>query len=150
MGGTGGVPAWGRERIEFHTERGPVLVELPAGLAPRLKADLVSDMAVHLHDVARAIEAREVVAALMATHELKTWPLFFEHLRRGVKPFEVRRDDRGFAVGDVLVLREWLPEHESYTGAELRRRVVYVLPGGHWGIKPGFVVMGLEPLEGTT
>ena len=43
-------------------------------------------------------------------HDLKVWPAFFDPLADGTKPFEARKDDRGFAVGDVLHLREYDPQ----------------------------------------
>lgn len=81
-------------------------------------------------------------------HELKTWPAFYEALLSGHKTFEVREDDRGFAVGDVLVLQEFDPElvarsHPGYTGREMRALVTYLMPGGRFGIDPRFVVMGI-------
>lgn len=80
-------------------------------------------------------------------HDLKTWPRFFDDVLAWRKPFEVRLDDRGFAVGDVLNLREWDPDEEAYTGRSCRRRVSYVLRD--WiGIERGYVVMGLSPVEG--
>jgi hypothetical protein len=101
----------------------------------------------------------------MTTHELKTWPEYFEALADGSKQFEIRRDDRtpAFAVGDVLRLREWrsqwtdMPadvrcEHPEYvyTGRECWRRVTYVLRGVEatrdW-LQPGYCIMGLEDVE---
>jgi hypothetical protein len=46
----------------------------------------------------------------MTTHELKTWPVYFERLLSGEKTFEIRKDDRGFQAGDELVLQEFDPE----------------------------------------
>lgn len=46
----------------------------------------------------------------MTTHELKTVQPHFAHVQSGAKRAEIRRDDRGFAVGDVLVLRELDPQ----------------------------------------
>src|SRR3954470_11426726 len=40
-------------------------------------------------------------------HELKCWPEFYKALVSGEKTFELRKNDRGFRVGDVLWLREW-------------------------------------------
>ncbi len=81
----------------------------------------------------------------MGEHDLKCWPPYFEEVRSGVKPFEVRKADRPYAVGDVLLLREWRPDWKDYTGRVIRRRVSYILPGGSFGIEDGYVVMGLAP-----
>lgn len=40
-------------------------------------------------------------------HDLKTAPEHFEAVWSGAKTAELRKDDRGFSVGDVLRLREW-------------------------------------------
>lgn len=85
-------------------------------------------------------------------HALKTWPEFFDAVCEGRKTFEVRRDDRGFREGDILGLQRWEPERGDYTrdgtGHPIMRavRVTYVLPGGQFGVEPGFVVLGLGRL----
>lgn len=94
------------------------------------------------------------------THHLKTHPRFWDHIAAGTRTFEVRRDDRGYCEGDVLVLHRWASKddgdmckntthcqpYEKHT-ERLVRRVTYVLPGGQYGIEPGFVVLGIEPME---
>ena len=85
----------------------------------------------------------------MKMHELKTLPGYFVAAMQGRKPFEVRRHDRDFREGDVLVLREWTdgPPY-GYTGRELRRRITYVLEGicaREVGLRDGFCVLGVEP-----
>ena len=42
----------------------------------------------------------------MAHHDLKLSAEFFDASERGDKPFEVRLNDRGYAVGDTLRMRE--------------------------------------------
>ena len=80
-------------------------------------------------------------------HELKTWPVFFDAIRRNIKPFEVRQNDRNFNAGDTLVLREWSPLSKDYTGRYEKRIVTYVLEGGQLGIAHGYCVMGIQPKE---
>jgi hypothetical protein len=81
-------------------------------------------------------------------HWLKTWPQFFQAVFDGVKTFEVRRDDRGFELGDTLYLQEYHPAN-GYTGRLVGREVTYILRSGEgdFGIEPGFVVMGLRKIQ---
>ena len=76
-------------------------------------------------------------------HDLKTWPDYFSAVRLGIKTFELRRDDRGFRAGDYLRLREFHPDY-GYSGAEIVMLVTYVLPGGQFGLMPGWVCMGVK------
>ena len=94
----------------------------------------------------------------MTTHELKTWPEYFEAILDGRKRFEFRLDDRDFKVGDVLLLREYDPNKWDYTGNTVRVKVTYILREfggfdltiddsraviGEWDRKP-FVVMSIK------
>jgi hypothetical protein len=126
-------------------------------------------------------------------HDLKILPEYFNAVADGSKPFEVRRNDRDYQVGDILLLREgnkaedvfdpphnpcWhsvdehcagciyghnmmacpdykgyllametykdeIVGHWIYTGRELRRKVLYVLPGGAFGIAKDYCVLGI-------
>lgn len=89
----------------------------------------------------------------MAEHILKTWPNVFEAIEDGRKRFEWRQDDRGFEVGDILVLRKWDPVDRHFPNAatwsdfrpyEVRMRVTYILRG-LFGVPPGYCVMSIEP-----
>lgn len=66
--------------------------------------------------------------------ELKTWPRHFQAIWDGRKSFELRRNDRGFQVGDVLYLREWEPSLQyaisgggQYLGRWVTAEVTYML-----------------------
>ena len=50
-------------------------------------------------------------------HELKIMPEYFEAIERGEKNFEVRFNDRNFAKGDILLLREH--DGNCYTGRHI-------------------------------
>lgn len=77
-------------------------------------------------------------------HSLRCWPEFYAKLESGEKTFELRKDDRGFRAGDMLLLREWLPGTEVYTGRETLRRVTYLMCGPAFGLLPGYVCMALS------
>lgn len=59
--------------------------------------------------------------------EKKTWPELFEDVRTGKKKFDLRVADFEVNVGDTLVLREWDPETQQYTGREIKKTVTYLL-----------------------
>lgn len=75
-------------------------------------------------------------------HDLKTWPQYFEAVESGVKTFELRKDDRPFAEGDILLLREFDPEGEKYTGRYVYTLVTYLARGG--AIPRGYCVMAIK------
>ena len=91
----------------------------------------------------------------VTTHTLKTWPQYFDAVARGEKTYEVRKNDRGFQRGDVVVLQrtyEDATHHVETDGMgkpkhELRFRIGYVLTGGQFGIADGYCVFSLLPLE---
>lgn len=78
------------------------------------------------------------------THELKTWPEYFIPISWGLKTFEIRKADRNFMIDDILVLKEYKPELDFYTGNEIKVLVTYVLKGGQFGLMDGFVCMGIK------
>ncbi len=84
----------------------------------------------------------------MTTHELKAHPEPFAALLSGAKTHEVRFNDRGFEVGDRLLLREYCPgDDEPYTGRELELLVTYISKGGTWGLPAVICVMSVKPAQ---
>ena len=86
-------------------------------------------------------------------HKLKTWPVYFNEVLNGNKPFEVRKNDRAFGVNDEVLLEEWYPENDEepnqegcYSGRIIHSRISYILYGGQFGIEKGFIVMGLAQI----
>ena len=79
----------------------------------------------------------------MNRHDLKTWPKYFAAVRSGQKRFEIRRNDRDFKVGDILVLREFEPDTQDYTGQVEERQINFLLSEEDYGgVIHGFVAIG--------
>ena len=49
------------------------------------------------------------------THELKTWKPYFGRVFMGAKTFEVRKADRNFGEGDIMIRQEDDTILEKYT-----------------------------------
>ena len=82
----------------------------------------------------------------MARHELKTWPEFYADIITGRKKFELRRDDRGYRQGDTLVLREWDPKLNGYTGNATTVKVTHILRDApDFGLDFGYCIMSITP-----
>lgn len=81
----------------------------------------------------------------MAHHELKCHPQFWQALVHGSKPFEVRRDDRKYRVGDLCTIREFDPAF-GYVNRHyaVTYQVTFVLTHEDFpnGLQPGFVILG--------
>lgn len=75
-------------------------------------------------------------------HELKTWPEQFDAVVRGFKTVELCKDDRSFCILDTLLLREWDPKTQEYTGRESTRLVTHILRGGPW-LEEGYCALSL-------
>ncbi|MEB4674229.1 DUF3850 domain-containing protein [Enterobacteriaceae bacterium G50] len=87
-------------------------------------------------------------------HQVKIAPTYFKAVVAGEKRAELRKDDRGYRVGDVLSLCECT--HGKYTGREYSALITHILPvndilpmPGNW--IPGHWVMlsirTLHPFE---
>lgn len=81
---------------------------------------------------------------MVKAHQLKCWPPVFHHVATGKKTFEYRKNDRGFLVGDILCLSEYLPVKKIYTGKYIMAKVVYIVYGGQFGIPSEYCIMGIK------
>lgn len=103
----------------------------------------------------------------MTVHHIKIDTQYVDAVLSGLKPFEVRKNDRGYQVGDHLIMtevgdagegRHWADREidKDCTRCRMRRyiaaRISYVYSGdprfgGHGGLQPGYVVLGLEGID---
>ncbi len=81
-------------------------------------------------------------------HRVKCYDRFFEMTVTGQKEFEVRKNDRGYEVGDLLELNE--TTEGTYTGRAALFEITFILAADSFpeGIKPGYVVLGIKPMTG--
>ena len=94
----------------------------------------------------------------MKTHDLKTDPEVFQAVLDGSKTYEIRKNDRGFSVGDTLVLRETLHTGRDmamgsplvYTGRKVVSRVTHMLTGPVYGLAAGWSILSLGRAQSPT
>lgn len=77
------------------------------------------------------------------THVIKCWPEFYEKLLTKEKPFELRKNDRDYKVGDLLRVRE-VRHSYCYTGRYSFYRITYVLKGPWGGLGEGWAILGIK------
>jgi hypothetical protein len=81
---------------------------------------------------------------MIRIHVLKTWPEYWDAVADEVKRFEIRKDDRGYRVGDYLVLRKFDPKTETYLQPWLVEKVTYRTDANCPFLPPGIVAMGIR------
>lgn len=77
-------------------------------------------------------------------HELKILPEHFQPVADGLKLPEVRKNDRGFSVGDYLILKEWTDEG-GYSGRIVVRKIIHISDIGSY--LPSYVLLSMEKLD---
>lgn len=73
-------------------------------------------------------------------HDLKILPEHFAPVVRNYKRAEVRFNDRGFEVGDILCLKEW-SECAGYTGQSVLRKITHIADLSAW--REGWVLLSI-------
>jgi hypothetical protein len=77
------------------------------------------------------------------THRLKIHPEYFQSAKDGLKPWELRLNDRNFQIGDEVILEEWDPspsdEPWGYTGRVITGTITYVLQDA-FGMPEGYCI----------
>lgn len=76
-------------------------------------------------------------------HELKTWPVAYEQIRRGNKTHEYRKNDRGYLEGQSVCLLEYEPD-KGYTGRYSVGTIGPISYGPEWGIPEGYCVFSFH------
>jgi hypothetical protein len=84
-------------------------------------------------------------------HNVKSWPALFEATLSGAKTHDMRRaHDRDYRVGDILLLQEFDPATQKYTGRELRAEITYITSAevpcalSEGGLLPSYVILSIK------
>ena len=76
-------------------------------------------------------------------HQIEIEARYFGDVCAGRKAFELRKNDRGYRVGDTLEMLEY--KDGKYTERAVRAEITFILEG-HTGLKEGYCILGIEVL----
>ena len=88
----------------------------------------------------------------MKRHYLKILPEYYSAVDSGAKTFEIRKNDRGFKVGDIITLEEFGNTEvadgclEGYTGSSVTGVITFITD---YEQKEGYVVFSFVIPETT-
>ena len=72
-------------------------------------------------------------------HDLKIESYYFDQVIRGIKKFELRKNDRDFEIGDIITLRE-VDIVGRETGEKRTVQIQYVFYGGQYGLSEDYCI----------
>lgn len=78
------------------------------------------------------------------THELKILKEYFNEVFNENKTFEIRKNDRDYKVGDILILKEWDSKNKVFTGQKVIRVVAHIMKENYGGLKKGYVILSIK------
>lgn len=79
-------------------------------------------------------------------HDVKLGATFFEDVKTGRKTFELRKNDREYKEGDMIVLNEY--KDGAATGRTITKKIAYMLEDFK-GLEDGYCILGLGEVEET-
>lgn len=79
-------------------------------------------------------------------HDKKLVNPYFNDVWNGLKTFELRKNDCDYQVEDYMVLHEFNPENNSYSGRFILTKITYKLQG-YTGLQEGYCILGIEVLD---
>lgn len=78
------------------------------------------------------------------THEVKLVASWWNDITSGKKRFELRKNDRGYKVGDKLLMQEYAAG--AFTGRTIMADITYMLEE-YTGLTEGYAILGIELLK---
>ena len=84
----------------------------------------------------------------MRTHILKIREPYFTDILKGLKTFEIRKDDRIYKVGDRLTLQLYPYINDKTKPKELLVKITYILKDiPEYGLDKDYCILGLKFLD---
>lgn len=78
-------------------------------------------------------------------HTLKTINPYFNEVWCGTKKFELRKNDRKYEVGQKIMLLEYDPETDYYSGRNITAIIEYILENAtEFGLMEDYCILGLD------
>lgn len=77
-------------------------------------------------------------------HDVKLGITFFDDVKTGRKTFELRKNDRGYKEGDIIVMHEY--KDGTTTGRTIEKKIVYMLED-FTGLEDGYCILGLGEVK---
>lgn len=77
-------------------------------------------------------------------HQIRIGTTFFNDVCNGEKTFELRKNDRGYAKGDILEMMEFT--NGKYTGRSVKVNVTYILED-FAGLKEDYCIMAIKIMD---
>lgn len=85
---------------------------------------------------------RYVIESTGVRHSLKVHPKEFKAMKDCNENYDIRFDDRNYQPGDLLILCEYDPIEQRYTGRQERRYIKHVLRDiENHGLKKGYCIL---------
>jgi predicted RNA-binding protein with PUA-like domain len=63
------------------------------------------------------------MGGVLKIHNLKSHTIYFKDIVKGIRTHELRKNDRGYQIGDLLFLQEWNVEDSKFTGDNILVKV---------------------------
>lgn len=81
-------------------------------------------------------------------HELKILERYAIEEKKGIKPWELRKNDRDFKEGDSITFTviRYTSEEEYEEVGKYSRQITFILEGGIHGLEDNYVIMTLGNL----
>ena len=75
------------------------------------------------------------------THEVKLASMSYDDVASGKRTFELRKNDRGYKVGDILHMLEF--KNGKHTGRTIKANIVYMLEE-YTGLVEDYCILGIK------